>query len=158
MKSELFKKEAMEQLTSPEKLDDYIRVSKPSIWLLLGAILIFLAGVLVWGLFGHLDVTVNGAAVVKDGVISCYISAEDSSDVKTGIKVTIDKTDSTIREISEKPELLTQKEDAGILDAGKFAPGALVCEAAAGETDLPDGIYRAEITVERISPASFVLN
>ena len=158
MKPELFRKEAMEQLTSPEKLDDYIRVSTPGIWLLLGAILIFLAGVLVWGKFGYLDVTVDGAAVVQNGELSCYIAAEDISDVKSGMKVTVDKEDSKLRKISEKPELLTDEDHAGILEIGNFTGDTYVYKATAGKTDLPDGIYKAVITVESISPASFVLN
>lgn len=158
MKPELFRKEAMEQLTSPEKLDDYIRVSTPGIWLLLGAILIFLAGVLVWGTFGHLDVTVDGTAVVQNGELSCYIGAEDISNVKPGMKITVNKKDSKIRKISEKSEILTEENNSDILDLGTFTQSACVFEATAGKTDLPDGIYKAVITVESISPASFVFN
>ena len=158
MKPGLFKKEALERLNSPEKLDDYIHISTPSIWLLLGAMLIFLVGVSVWGKFGHLDTLVNGAAVVSDGEITCYISAEDVSSVKPGMKVTVNKKDSEISSISEKPTTLTGEEDAGILKAGKFTQGEWAYEATAGKTDLPDGIYKAVITVESVSPASFVLN
>lgn len=158
MKPELFRKEAMEQLTSPEKLDDYIRVSTPSIWLLLGAILIFLAGILVWGTFGHLDVTVDSAAVVQNGELICYIDAEDISTVKPGMKVTVDQKESQVRKISETPEILTKKDNNDILDLGIFTASACVYEVTAGKTDLPDGIYKAVITVESISPANFVLN
>ena len=158
MKSELFRKEAMEQLTSPEKLDDYIRVSTPSIWLLLGAILIFLAGILVWGTFGHLDVSVDGTAIIQNGELSCYIDAEDISTVKPGMKITVDKKDSKVRKISEMPEILTEENNADILDLGIFTPSTYVYEVTAGKTDLPDGIYKAVITVESISPANFVLN
>lgn len=158
MKPELFRKEAMEQLTSPEKLDDYIRVSTPSIWLLLGALLIFLAGVLLWGTFGHLDVTVDGAAVVQNGELSCYIDAKDVSTVKPGMKITVNKKDSKIRKISEEPEILTEENSSDILELGIFTQSECVYEATAGKTDLPDGIYKAVITVESISPAGFVLN
>ena len=158
MKSELFRKEAMEQLTSPEKLDDYIRVSTPSIWLLLGAILIFLAGVLVWGTFGHLDVTVGGAAVVQNGELSCYIDAEDITSVKPGMKITVDKKDTKVHKVSETPEILTEENNDDILELGIFTQSTCVYEVTAGKTDLPDGICKAVITVESISPANFVLN
>ena len=158
MKSELFRKEAMEQLTSPEKLDEYIRISNPGIWLLLGAVLIFLAGVLAWGKYGYLDVLVNGAAVVENGEIRCYINAEDIADVKQGMTVTVNKQGSTVRNISKKPEILTEENDSGLLEAGTFTQGVCVYEVTAGTTDLPDGIYPATITVERISPMCFVLN
>lgn len=158
MKPGLFRKEAMEQLTSPEKLDDYIRVSTPSIWILLGAMIVFLAGVFAWGKFGHLDTLVKGAAVVRNGEITCYIDAEDISSVKQGMKLTVNKKDSEITGISEKPEILTGEEMTGIMETGGFTQGEWVYEAEAGKTDMPDGIYKAAITVESTSPVSFVLN
>ncbi len=147
----------MEQLTSPEKLDEYIRVSTPSIWILLGAMFVFLAGVFVWGIFGHLDTLATGTAVVRNGESTCYVGAEDISSIKPGMKITINKEDSEISEISEKPRILTQ-DDAEILQAGEFTEGEWVYEVKAKNADLPDGIYKAVITVESISPVKFVLN
>ena len=157
MKPGFFKKEAMEQLTSPEKLDEYIRVSTPSIWILLGAMFVFLAGVFVWGIFGHLDTVVTGTAVVRNGESTCYVGAEDISNIKPGMKITINKEDGEITEISEKPQILSQ-DDAEILQTGEFTEGEWVYEVKVKNSDLPDGIYKAVITVERISPAKFVLN
>ena len=158
MKPGFFKKEAMEQLTSPEKLDDYIRVSAPSIWILLGAMFVFLAGVFVWGIFGHLDTLATGTAVVRNGESICYVDAEDISSIKPGMKITINKEDGEITEISEKPQRLTAQDDTEILQAGEFTEGEWVYEVKVKNTDLPDGVYKAVITVERISPVKFVLN
>ena len=35
---------------SPEKLNDYIKVSNPGVWLILGAVGAVLAGFIIWGL------------------------------------------------------------------------------------------------------------
>ena len=158
MKPSFFKKEAMEQLTSPEKLDEYIRVSTPSIWLLLGAMFVFLAGVFVWGKFGHLDTLVTGTAVVRNGESTCYIGAEDISSIKPGMKITINKEDGVISEISERPYILTAEDNTEILQTGEFTEGEWVYEVKAENTDLTDGIYKAVITVESVSPVKFVLN
>jgi hypothetical protein len=40
--------ETEETLHSPEKLNDYIKVSNPGVWLVLGSIAALLVGVLVW--------------------------------------------------------------------------------------------------------------
>lgn len=48
-KKNIFRKESLERMSSPEKLNDYIKVSNPSVWVILGAIAIMLIAVVVWG-------------------------------------------------------------------------------------------------------------
>lgn len=45
-----------DRISSPEKLDDYIRVTTPSVWITLGAIVLVLVGAIVWGIFGELTI------------------------------------------------------------------------------------------------------
>lgn len=45
----------------PEQLNDYIHVTRPSVWLILGAVTLLLLGVVIWGIFGSID----GAAPVR---------------------------------------------------------------------------------------------
>ena len=54
--SELFHKKSMERIHSPEELSDYIRVATPSVWLVLLATTILLAGMLAWAVLGTVDV------------------------------------------------------------------------------------------------------
>ena len=42
--STIFRKDAVDKLNSPERLDEYLRVTRPSTWLLLGAIAALLIG------------------------------------------------------------------------------------------------------------------
>ena len=60
MKNELFRKEAVEKITSPEDLNSYVKVLNPRIWLLLLGIGIAVAGLVffvaasgypIWSLF-----------------------------------------------------------------------------------------------------------
>ena len=44
MKQELFRKKTIDQLSSPEELTDYIRVSSPAMWMILGGIIALLLG------------------------------------------------------------------------------------------------------------------
>ena len=64
MKNSIFRKKCMDRVSSPEQLNDYIHVSSPGVWLLLAAILLLLAGFIVWSVFGRLDVT------AADGTVS----------------------------------------------------------------------------------------
>ena len=48
MKSELFRKEAVDKITGPEELNAYVKVLNPRIWLLLLGIAIAIAGMVVF--------------------------------------------------------------------------------------------------------------
>jgi len=56
MNNGIFRKKGIDKITSPEKLDDYIRVTTPSVWLVLAAVVLLLVGALVWGFFGEVEI------------------------------------------------------------------------------------------------------
>ena len=72
MKGSIFRKKSLAQVSSPEQLNDYIRVPNPGIWMILLAVIVLLVGVCVWGVFGHMDTNLKVAAVCKDGKLICY--------------------------------------------------------------------------------------
>ena len=49
----IFRQKSIDKISSPEKLDDYIKVTKPSVWITLIAIVLLLAGAVVWSIFGE---------------------------------------------------------------------------------------------------------
>lgn len=49
-KKNIFRKESLEKMSSPEKLNDYIKVSNPSVWVILGAIAVLLISIIVWSI------------------------------------------------------------------------------------------------------------
>ncbi len=59
--SGIFRKNSIERVSSPEQLNDYIRVTTPSVWVVLAALIILLAGILAWSIFGTVT------AETKDG-------------------------------------------------------------------------------------------
>lgn len=54
--SNLFRKKSMDKISSPEELNDYIRVTSPSVWMVLAGTVILLVGFLAWGVFGTVNV------------------------------------------------------------------------------------------------------
>ena len=73
MNDKMFRKESIERISSPEQLTDYIHVTSPAGWMLLGAIIVLLAGICVWGIFGRLDTTLTVAAQSRDGAVVLYV-------------------------------------------------------------------------------------
>jgi hypothetical protein len=48
MKSELFRKESVEKITSPEDLNTYVKVLNPRVWLILAGIAIAIIGLVIF--------------------------------------------------------------------------------------------------------------
>lgn len=53
----IFREKSMERVSSPEQLNDYLKVTTPSVWLVLLALVILLAGILAWSVFGTVEAT-----------------------------------------------------------------------------------------------------
>ncbi len=64
MAKELFRKVAMERLSSPEQLDQTLRITSPAAWLALLAIGALLICALFWGIWGTIPTHVNGSGIL----------------------------------------------------------------------------------------------
>ena len=59
----IFRQKSIDRVSSPEQLNDYIRVTTPTVWLVLLALVILLLGMLAWSVFGTVEgVDANGTA------------------------------------------------------------------------------------------------
>lgn len=54
--SGIFREKSLERVSSPEELNDYIRVTTPSVWIVLAATVALLLGMLTWSIFGRVEV------------------------------------------------------------------------------------------------------
>lgn len=59
----IFRKKSLDKATSPEELNDYIRVTSPHIWIVLAAVILLLVGMIIWGIFGTVSVQDETGAV-----------------------------------------------------------------------------------------------
>ena len=154
---EIFRQKAIERVTSPEKLDDYIHVTSPSIWMELAGIICILVGALVWATVGNIYTTVGGAGVVTDNNLMIYIKVADRPSVKEGMDITVNGHKTVVREISPEPVQVSEEVGEYVLDATGLQSGDWTYMVEA-DIDLPDGIYEASITVESLHPIKFVTN
>jgi hypothetical protein len=89
MQNNLFKKSSMERISSPEKLNDFIKVANPAGWMVLAASLSVVLGLLIWGIFGRLNETVQFNGCLKDGQLICYTEGSLAGKLEQGMKATI---------------------------------------------------------------------
>ena len=95
MKDSIFRKKSLDRISSPEQLNDYIRVSNTSIWLIITALFIIAISFSVWAVSGNITNEISGNGVftgkdsdVVDSVI-CYIDANQASKISEGMQVRI---------------------------------------------------------------------
>lgn len=60
----LFRKEALERIASPERLDDLVTIVSPTEWLALGTAVAITLAIVAWSLWGTLPTMVNGHGVL----------------------------------------------------------------------------------------------
>lgn len=141
MNEQIFRKKSLERIESPENLNDYIKVTRPSVWLLLVAIIIFFLGGVVWATFGHIDTSIPADATISNGILSMTITdkqnlpdgynGEDARLVISGKSYNIPlhiNQDGTFTSVSKVPE------------------------------NIDDGSYSIDVIVESVSPIIYIIN
>lgn len=63
-KQTLFRKESLERLSSPERLDQLMQVVSPKSWLPLTALASLVAAAVAWSIYGKIPITVDGQGVL----------------------------------------------------------------------------------------------
>ena len=144
MNEKIFREKSLEKIQSPEDLNEYIVVTKPSVWLILGAVLIYLIGTCIWGIFGTIEST-QEIGVVSDGQkVFSVLPAEDLTTAQQGEKIRIKGIE------YGKEDNVIKSTDLSKLNEGTFT--------VYYNLDLPEGNYNAEIILETIHPFDFMAN
>jgi HlyD family secretion protein len=60
----IYRREALDRLSSPEQLDRLITLTSPIGWAVLTAIAALLAAVMAWGIFGNIPTRVQGVGIL----------------------------------------------------------------------------------------------
>jgi hypothetical protein len=91
MQNRLFRKVALERLSTPEELDQLLQITTPRAWLLLAAIGSLVVAAVIWGLFSTITVTVPGQGVLTraSGSLQAviYVSPRDAVRLRPGMEV-----------------------------------------------------------------------
>lgn len=62
----IFSKEALDKLRSPERLDVMLPITTPITWMALAGLLVMVAAVILWSVFGAFTVKVDGMGMITD--------------------------------------------------------------------------------------------
>ena len=137
MDNQLFRKQSMDRISSPEQLQDYMRVTSPGIWMVLSAVIVLLAGLIICSMVGKIETKYEVKAEVQDGKVSVILDPDTEYKVEKGMTLRICDHDVPIGYVRS------------------LQSGETVVTAGAS---LPDGTYDAEIVTEAVTPISFLTN
>lgn len=112
MAHRMFRKSALEKLSTPEKLDQLIKIIGLKSWLVLFTIALVLITAIGWSITGRIKTKLNATGVLLGGEVYNVVSTTNGQliDLKVAIGDTINEGD-IIAEV-EQPELLQQIAEA----------------------------------------------
>lgn len=159
MENKIFRKSSLDRISSPEQLNDYIRISKPGIWMVLAALLVLTLALFVWGVFGNIPNTFSITGEAEGGRMVCYLSPEDAAGVKAGMEAKIGGIQGKIESVSDTP---LSYEEAAALCKSDYAVHALKLSdwnvKLTIDAAVPDGLHQVTIISENVKPISFLTN
>ena len=154
--NKLFREKSLEQLSTPDQLTGYLRVTGPGVWILLSGVIILLGGMLVWGLFGTIHATINAPVKVTEGQALCYILNNDLNSEEGSVTIKIGDVDMQADIKDADRVILDASADPALYASGYLSSGKLVSVLHA-DTNLMDGVYDAEVVTEAVRPLSLLL-
>ena len=94
MENKLFRKTTLDKISSPEQLNEYMKVAGPSVWCILAGLGVTFAAFIIWGFFGVIPETViiSGTALDPGGspiAIYSLLTIEETRALETGMKVRV---------------------------------------------------------------------
>jgi hypothetical protein len=97
----IFDTESEDQVKSPEKLDDYIRVSTPRIWIFTFALCLLTVGFLFWGFYGKIPINMMVKGV---GISETDLTKVKNTDeiIVSEIICLVDSTNNTSSMLEDK--------------------------------------------------------
>lgn len=156
----VFREKSLERINSPEQLNDYIKVANPGVWAVLIGVIILLAGLCVWGIFGRLESAIEVPVVADKGTVILYIADRDIASVAKDMEIAVEGITVKLTEIGTQPVKASTIGNEYMLYVGSFAADEWIypCTLEVGHNSLSDGVYKAKLVTESIAPITFFTN
>ncbi len=118
----IFRKAALERLSSPEQLDYLLSITSPAGWLAVSALGVILFLIVLWGFLGRIPDTVSGSGIlIRGGAVYDVAAANDGFVtqvlVKPGDQVTAGQTVATMSQSEMDLKIKTQEAELRVLQA-----------------------------------------
>ena len=160
--SSIFTKKATDRLRSPDDLDEYVRMTSPSVWVVLAACIALVLGLFAWGVFGTAETSVGAMGTYVNGEVVAFLPGEKVSSIHEGDVANVSGELLVVDSISAVP---VSRAEAREIVGGDYLASTLVggdwtyVVRLSGKDDysFAEGIpLTVTITTERIAPISLI--
>ncbi len=111
MAAGFFRKAALEKLSTPEKLDQLIKVTSPKGWITLLTIALVLGTGITWSFLGNVKTKLNVVGVLLGGEIHEVVATSQGQLVKLNVEIGDAINEGDVVAFIEQPELFQQIEE-----------------------------------------------
>lgn len=111
MAAGFFRKAALEKLSTPEKLDQLIKVTSPKGWIALLTIAIALSTAIAWSFFGSVKTKLNVVGVLLGGEIHEVVATSQGQLISLNVNIGDKINEGDVIASIEQPELFQQIEE-----------------------------------------------
>ena len=97
MENKIFRKSALDRISSPEQLNEYLKVAGSGVWCIMAGLAVTFAAFIVWGLLGSIPETtdISGTALIRgDGPMAVYsfLPIDETHVLSEGMSVRVSPT------------------------------------------------------------------
>ncbi len=138
MDQNLFREKSIDRISSPEQLNDYLRVTSPAVWVILLAVVLLLAGLLIWSSAAVIESYAEGSAEVKDGLMTIRFMDQNFA-----------------KNIEEGMTVIAGEHTSAIATVGRDSSGLIIATA---HTGLSDGFYNVRVSYKYTQVLSLLFN
>ena len=154
----LFREKSLEAVESPEALNDYLRVTSPGVWLVLGAVIALLVGCVLWGVFGRINTSVSVAVTSNGGESVCMVPYTSLQEMLSSAHaVNVDGQEYPLKLDSDVETMIVSEETSPFV---RVASGLGIGDVAVlipVEAELDDGVYQGSVQTESLQPISLLI-
>ena len=143
MENQVFRQKSVERISSPEQLQEYMRVTTPGVWMVLAAVILLLAGLILSSALVNVEskITEQGTVTEDGSMLDIMLPLAQKSLVAPGMLVRVADREAKIDMVFQaenEVEVIAMLPEDGV----KLAPGT----------------YDVEIVTETVRPISFLFS
>ncbi len=154
MNEELYRKESLNKVANPDKTDTYLKVTNPSVWLIILAAVIILGSFVYWGFVGTVPNRTPALGLVKDQQVTVFMPAENVMAIGDSLEVLIDGVSHTVTGVENGLCSAKQiKETYG----EAINPSEMNFVITAEATGVADGIKSLSVVTNRVRAFDYML-
>ena len=110
-----FRKAALEKLSTPEKLDQMIKVTSPKSWIALSTVALILITAVAWSIWGNVKTKLNVTGFLLGGEVHEVVATSQGQLIDLQVKVGDHVLEGDVIAIVEQPQLSAQIDEAKAL-------------------------------------------